>query len=67
MIYLIYFRCRLYATYNLNYAPTTFGVQSWRENISGGTRKKKVEDHWFRERRVSGMNLWVVLDVRVAS
>jgi hypothetical protein len=29
--------------YNLNYTPTTLGVQSWREIISGGTRTKKVE------------------------
>jgi hypothetical protein len=29
--------------YNLNYAPTTLGVQSQREIISGGTRTKKVE------------------------
>jgi hypothetical protein len=31
-----------------NYTPTTLGVQSWREIISGGTRTKKVEYHWFR-------------------
>jgi hypothetical protein len=29
--------------YNFNYTPTTLGVQSWREIISGGTRTKKVE------------------------
>jgi hypothetical protein len=29
--------------YNLNYAPTTLGVQSRREIISGGTRTKQVE------------------------
>jgi hypothetical protein len=29
--------------YNLNYGPTTLGVQSWREIICGGTRTKKVE------------------------
>jgi hypothetical protein len=29
--------------YNLNYAPTTLGVQSRRENTSGDTRTKKVE------------------------
>jgi hypothetical protein len=28
--------------YNLNYTPTTLGVQSWREIISGGTRTKKL-------------------------
>jgi hypothetical protein len=27
--------------YNLNYAPTTLGVQSWREIISGGYANKK--------------------------
>jgi hypothetical protein len=30
----------------MNYVPTTLGVQSWREIISGGTRTKKVEYHW---------------------
>jgi hypothetical protein len=34
--------------YNLNYAPTTLGVQSWREIICGGTRTKKVEYRWSR-------------------
>jgi hypothetical protein len=34
--------------YNFNYAPTTLRVQSWRENISEGTRKKEVEHHWCR-------------------
>jgi hypothetical protein len=34
--------------YNLHYVPTTLGVQSWREIISGGTRTKKVEYHWDR-------------------
>ena len=29
--------------YNLKYAATTVGVHSWRENISGGKGKKKVE------------------------
>jgi hypothetical protein len=37
-----------YRLYNLNYAPTTSGVRSWRENISEGTRKKKVEYLCFR-------------------
>jgi hypothetical protein len=32
--------------YNLDYTPTTLGVQSWREIISGGTRTKKVKYHW---------------------
>jgi hypothetical protein len=31
--------------YNLNYAPTTLGVQSWREITCGGTWTKKVEYH----------------------
>jgi hypothetical protein len=34
--------------YNLHYVPTTLGVQSWREIISGGTRTKEVECHWTR-------------------
>jgi hypothetical protein len=34
--------------YNLNYAPTTLGVQIWREIICGGTRTKKVEYRWVR-------------------
>jgi hypothetical protein len=34
--------------YNLNYAPITSGVQSWREIISGGTRTKKVEYHCIK-------------------
>ena len=32
----------------MNYAPTTLGVQSSSENISGGTRTKKVECHWSK-------------------
>jgi hypothetical protein len=32
--------------YNLNYVPTTWGVQSWREIICGGTRTKQVEYLW---------------------
>jgi hypothetical protein len=39
---------RLYNLYNLHYVPTTLGVQSWREIISGGTQTKKVEYHWPR-------------------
>jgi hypothetical protein len=31
--------------HNLNYTPTTLGVQSCREIISGGTQTKKVEYH----------------------
>jgi hypothetical protein len=37
--------------YNLNYTPTTSGVQSWREIISGGKRTKKVEYHCSRAYR----------------
>jgi hypothetical protein len=33
--------------HTFNYAPTTLGVQSWREIIYGGTRTKKVKYHWF--------------------
>ena len=32
--------------YDLNYAPITLGIQSLREYISGGTRKKDVKNHW---------------------
>jgi hypothetical protein len=35
--------------YNLNYTPTTFGVQSWGEIISEDTRTKKVEYHYSRQ------------------
>ena len=28
--------------YNLNYTPTTSGVQSWTENISGGSERKRL-------------------------
>jgi hypothetical protein len=31
--------------YNINYAATTLWVQSWRENVSGGRRTRKVEYH----------------------
>jgi hypothetical protein len=34
--------------YNLYHAPTTLGVQSWKDNISGGRRTNKVEYHWSR-------------------
>jgi hypothetical protein len=33
---------------NLNYAPTTLGLRSRREIISGATRTKKVEYHMSR-------------------
>jgi hypothetical protein len=42
VIYLIYFRCRLSTVYNLNYTPTTLGVQSWREIVSGVTWTKRL-------------------------
>jgi hypothetical protein len=48
VIYLTYFRCRLQTMYNLNYAPTNLGVQSWREIKCDGTRTKKFEYHWSR-------------------
>jgi hypothetical protein len=32
----------------MNYTPTTLGVQSRKEIISGGTWTKKVEYHWYR-------------------
>jgi hypothetical protein len=35
--------------YNLKYTPTTLGVQSWREIISGGTLTKRVEYHCSSE------------------
>jgi hypothetical protein len=49
--------------YNLNYAPTTMGVQSWRENISGGTRTKKVEYHCSRklEQTISSVHRTVAI------
>jgi hypothetical protein len=34
--------------YNLKYTPTTLGVQSWRESISGGMRTRKDEYHCCR-------------------
>jgi hypothetical protein len=36
----------------LHYVPTTLGVQSWGEIISGGTRTKKVEYHCCRELQI---------------
>ena len=35
--------------YKFNYASTPLGVQSQRENISGGSRTKKVEYNSCRE------------------
>jgi hypothetical protein len=43
--------------YNLNYTPTTFGVQSRREIISGGTGTKKVEYHCSSGLRVEFINI----------
>jgi hypothetical protein len=34
--------------YKLNYTPTTLGVQSRKEIISGGTQTKKVEYRCYR-------------------
>jgi hypothetical protein len=39
--------------YNLNYTPTTLGVQSRRESISAGTRTRKVQYHCSRLSRQS--------------
>ena len=41
--------------YKLNYAPTTLGVQNWRENICEGTRTKNVERHWYK-----GLCFWQI-------
>jgi hypothetical protein len=49
-------RCRLYNMYKLHYVPTTLGVQSWSEIISGGTRTKKVEYHCSIPFRLSNKN-----------
>jgi hypothetical protein len=36
----------IWTVYNLNYTPTTFGVQSWSEITPGGMRtRKKIEFH----------------------
>jgi hypothetical protein len=48
VIYLIWFRCRLYTVCNLNYTPTTLGVKCWRQITFEGTRTKNVVCHWFR-------------------
>jgi hypothetical protein len=47
--------------YNLNYTPTTLGVQSLREIISGGTQTKKVEYHCSRQQNVSETQSVLVL------
>ena len=47
--------------YNLNYAPTTLGVQSQREIICGGTRTKKVEYHCSRMSWC--VTRWMVSDI----
>jgi hypothetical protein len=49
--YLIYSKCRLWTVYNLNYTPTTLGIQSLSEIRSGSTRTKKVEYRWSRKCR----------------
>jgi hypothetical protein len=38
--------------YKLNYTPTTLGVQSRKEIISGGTQTKEVEYHWSRRSKI---------------
>jgi hypothetical protein len=50
--------------YNLHYVPTTLGVQSWREIISGGTWTKTVEYHWSKASKLIIMCLcrvWISL------
>jgi hypothetical protein len=44
--------------YNLNYTPTTLGVQSLREIISGGTGTEKVEYHCTRARTLDFETLY---------
>jgi hypothetical protein len=44
--------------YNLNYAQTALVEQSWRENICGGTRTKKVEYHCARAHSVCLSGWW---------
>jgi hypothetical protein len=46
--------------YNLNYAPTALGVQSWTEILSGGTRTKKGEYHWSSEQV---KNMWSCISI----
>jgi hypothetical protein len=41
-IYLMYFRWRLWTMYNLNYTPTSLGVQSWRELYLGVREQKRL-------------------------
>jgi hypothetical protein len=53
--------------YNLNYAPTTLRVQSWREIICGGTRTKKFEYHCLREIKSSAAYTWFITTTRDAS
>jgi hypothetical protein len=64
VIYFIYFRCRLYNMYNLHYVSTTLGVQSWKEIISGGTRTKNVEYHWFKQPRSVLLSLKILQSQR---
>jgi hypothetical protein len=52
--------------YNLNYTPTTLGVQSWREIIFGGTWTKTVEYHcsiqntrWWQKKKRRHDDVWV--------
>jgi hypothetical protein len=53
--------------YNLNYTPTTLGIQSWGEIISGGTRTKRVEYHWSRGLINMGNLCWIWRDVTPCS
>jgi hypothetical protein len=43
-----YFVCRLWTVCNLNYIPTTLGMQSLKEIASGGTTTRKAEYDWSR-------------------
>jgi hypothetical protein len=49
--------------YNLNYTPTTLGVQTWTEIISGGTRTKKVEYHWSGGCKGTCIQFYVIVEV----
>jgi hypothetical protein len=42
--------------YNLNYTPTTVGIQSWREILSGDTRTKTVRDLGLEKEGASTSN-----------
>jgi hypothetical protein len=42
VIYSIYFRCGLWTMYNLNYAPTTYGVENWKKIYLGVCEHKRL-------------------------